>query len=114
MRWSEQDYAALVRIGGKERIAAFHPTHGSGDARIPRCAGPRGSIIHKVKARLYRALVADEVYPGGIAGRCARRFANWLVAVCIDVDAEIGESVLGTMWWAAMLPARSPPVFAAT
>ena len=115
MRWSEQDYATLVRIGGgKERIAAAFA-----DPRYRGALGedelPADSIpdIHKVKTRIYRALVADGVMPPrpGVARLIRSALADgWQVGVASTSAPESVRSVLDTVVGQEM--AGEIPIFA--
>ncbi|MET0475021.1 MAG: HAD-IA family hydrolase [Mycobacterium sp.] len=102
MRWSEDDYASLVRIGGgKERIAAAltdrRPKGSIGggepfDDLVPR--------IHRVKTEIYRALVADGVMPPrpGIARLIHAALASgWQVAVASTSAPESVRSVVDSV-----------------
>ena len=102
LRWSDEEYAALVRIGGgKERIAAAlaDPRHrglfegdGPPEGLVPR--------IHGVKTEIYRALVADGVMPPrpGVARVIRSALSNgWQVAVASTSAPTSVRSVLDSV-----------------
>jgi HAD superfamily hydrolase (TIGR01509 family) len=102
MRWSEDDYAELVLIGGgKERIAAAlrDPRYWSSDTG-PRADGDfddQVRAIHAVKTRIYKQMVLDGAMPArpGVA-RVIRSTldAGWNVAVASTSAAESVTAVL--------------------
>jgi HAD superfamily hydrolase (TIGR01509 family) len=115
MRWSEEDYADLVRIGGgKERIAAAlaEPRHAGlfGPAGPPDDLVPR---IHKVKTAIYRSLVADGVMPArtGVARLIGSALSEgWQVAVASTSAPESVRSVLDVVVGQRL--AEDIPIFA--
>jgi HAD superfamily hydrolase (TIGR01509 family) len=102
MRWSDDEYAALVRIGGgKERIAAAlaDPRH----AAMFGEGGPPADLVarvHAVKTDIYRALVADGVMPPrpGVARLIRSALASgWQVAVASTSAPRSVRSVLDSV-----------------
>lgn len=115
MRWSDDEYAGLVRIGGgKERITAAlaSPGHGGifGEDGPPEDLVPR---IHKVKTGIYRSLVADGVMPPrtGVARLIRSALSDgWRVAVASTSAPESVRSVLDSVVGQQL--AESIPIFA--
>lgn len=115
MRWSEDDYADLVRIGGgKERITAAlaEPRHDGlfGQDGVPDDVVPR---IHKLKTAIYRSLVADGVMPPrtGVARLIRSALSDgWQVAVASTSAPESVRSVLDSVVGQQL--AESIPIFA--
>ena len=102
MRWSEDDYAALVRIGGgKERItAALADARHDGlfdEHEPPQDLVPR---IHAVKTDIYRNLVSDGVMPPrpGVARLIRSAISSgWQVAVASTSAPASVRSVLDSV-----------------
>lgn len=102
MRWSDDEYAVLVHIGGgKERITAA-----LADARqraLFGAGGPPPDLVprvHKVKTQIYRALVADGVMPPrpGVARLIVSALSSgWQVAVASTSAPESVKSVLDSV-----------------
>lgn len=114
MQWSDDEYAALVHIGGgKERItAALADSRRRGlsvDDEPPDLV-PR---IHKVKTEIYRGLVADGVMPPrpGVARLIVAALSDgWRVAVASTSAPESVKSVLDSVVGPEI--ANGIPVFA--
>jgi HAD superfamily hydrolase (TIGR01509 family) len=102
MRWTDEEYAELVRIGGgKERItAAFaDPRHqvAFGEDGLAADLVPQ---IHKVKTAIYLSLVADGVMPPrtGVARLIRSALSDgWQVAVASTSAPESVRSVLDSV-----------------
>jgi HAD superfamily hydrolase (TIGR01509 family) len=115
MRWSDDEYAALVHIGGgKERISAalaeprHHGLFGEGGPPADLVPG-----IHKVKTEIYRALVADGVMPPrpGVARLIRSALSSgWQVAVASTSAPESVRSVLDSV--VGHETAEAIPIFA--
>lgn len=115
MQWTEEDYAALVRIGGgKERITAAlaEPRHEG----IFGQDGPPDDLvlrIHKVKTAIYRALVVDGVMPPrpGVARLIRSALSHgWKVAIASTSAPESVRSVLDSVVGQSL--AERIPIFA--
>ncbi|CAN5722998.1 HAD family hydrolase [soil metagenome] len=111
MKWSDDDYARLVQIGGgKERIAAA-----LAETDITTDIAPAGEYvkaIHAVKTRIYRDMVADGVMPPrpGVTRLITSALAaGWNVAVASTSTVESVRSVLEC---AVGTAAQDIPVFA--
>jgi HAD superfamily hydrolase (TIGR01509 family) len=111
MKWSDDDYARLVQIGGgKERIAAA-----LAEADVTNHSAPAVEYvkkIHAVKTRIYRDMVADGVMPPrpGVTRLITAALADgWNVAVASTSAVESVRSVLER---AAGSAAAGIPVFA--
>jgi HAD superfamily hydrolase (TIGR01509 family) len=111
MRWSEEDYARLLQIGGgKERIAAA-----LADTDITADTTPAGEYVrtvHAIKTRIYRDMVADGVMPPrpGVTRLITTALeAGWSVAVA---STSAPESVRSVLERAAGPAGAGIPVFA--
>lgn len=101
VRWSESDYADVLRIGGgKERLTSLLTPTFVAEAGLPAEAGGQEALVrlwHGEKTRRYTALVRAGIMPGrpGIA-RLAREAheAGWLLAVASTSAEESVRAVL--------------------
>jgi beta-phosphoglucomutase-like phosphatase (HAD superfamily) len=99
MRWTEDDYAELVLIGGgKERIAAAlrDPKYRLSGS-LSDVDDERVRTIHGVKTRIYKQMVADGVMPArpGVARLIRSALgAGWNVAIASTSTAESVTAVL--------------------
>jgi HAD superfamily hydrolase (TIGR01509 family) len=102
VRWSEDDYAEKLKIGGgKERMASlFSDPEFVREAGIPPDEESRSSLLatwHKTKTAWFKKLVADGRIPGrpGVARVIAAALhAGWTVAVASTSAEESVRAVL--------------------
>lgn len=102
VRWSEEDYAEKLRIGGgKERMASlFADPDLVARAGIPADEGARTDLLarwHRTKTAHFKQLVADGEIPprSGIARIIPEALAaGWTVAVCSTSAEESVRAVL--------------------